>query len=96
MIPGAGVSGRTVSSLGTSEEQTLVLLLDQVVVRVETLGQLSGQKEQKVLFLGGCEGILWKEELTCHRGGSLPSCTLHSSLHLYSELLLHSAQLENT
>lgn len=52
MIPGAGVSGRTVSSLGTSEEQTLVLLLDQVVVRVETLGQLSGQKEQKVLLPG--------------------------------------------
>lgn len=52
MIPGAGVSSRTVSSLGTSEEQTLVLLLDQVVVMVETLGQLSGQKEQKVLLPG--------------------------------------------
>ena len=96
MILGAGVSSRTVGSLGTSEEQTLVLLLDQVVVMMETLGQLSGQRNRRYCFLGSCEGILRKEELTSHRGGSLPSCAPHSLLHLYSELLLHSAQLENT
>ena len=94
MIPGAGVSSRTVSSLGTSEEQT---------GPPAGPGGSDGGNLGPTFWTKGTEGATSWEfvKASCGRKSwppqervftfLLPSSLLHL---LYSELLLHSAQLE--